>query len=41
MFDDLNCSLVEIVQNIEDIEQDNATVKLKALHKKVTDQINS
>lgn len=39
MFDDLNCSLVEIVQPIDDSET-NKPLKIKMLHSKIQDQLN-
>lgn len=36
MFDDLNCSLVEIVQPIDDSET-NKPLKIKMLHSKIQD----
>lgn len=41
MFDDLSCQLILIVHNIEDSSPDNGPSRLKMLHRRIMDELDT
>lgn len=41
MFDDLHCSLVEVIQTVTDESRDPSAMKLKTQHRRIMNELNT